>query len=585
MALLSLSMSSTWNDCFGQEAPGVAVVTASDASIGLQQPSGVGLKQPAATVSVETIDDQAVQFATDLSTPVVSDAKAAPQPTVVSNNSRSAPMSPLPLRVMSRSPQLQLRGQGLRMRSMARPAPQSTALNRWSKNSSQSTPSEKMPLRAKLASQSTPIEPVNQPQAIVSSAGSPDVKPQAVVLDQNPTQDDQELLTRYDQEWETAAHPPMPERPVVSQAATAAVLKSPAADTEPVALASATREAPGQQATHQQAPAWVGTLVEAHKLSQQAKTQAEYTEVAKLAAVALRNGAAGESAVFGRELVGWALNRRGELRSDEGQPDLASADFAAAIQSDPKCWRAIHNRGVSSAQAGDFASAFDDFAQVIRLNPQFAKAHSNRATLYVQAGKLDLAAADYESALKIDSSLTAAHVGLGRLHHARGNLTKALQHFDQALIGEDAAAEVFCSRADLNSDLGRYDAALTDYAKAVELNPEFAHAYRNGAWLLATCPDERFRDAQNALEGAQQALACGYGERHVALDTLAAAQANAGQFQQAVQTLKQAIAQAPQEAAASYHHRLARYQAGLPFRTQPIINGNHTDVQRADFRE
>ena len=48
--------------------------------------------------------------------------------------------------------------------------------------------------------------------------------------------------------------------------------------------------------------------------------------------------------------------------------------------------------------------------------------------------------------------------------------------------------------------MGQYDQALLDYANAIELDPEFGHAYRNGAWLLATCPDDRVRDVTNATQ-------------------------------------------------------------------------------------
>ena len=47
--------------------------------------------------------------------------------------------------------------------------------------------------------------------------------------------------------------------------------------------------------------------------------------------------------------------------------------------------------------------------------------------------------------------------------------------------------------------MGLYGEALADYATAIDLNPEFAHAYRNGAWLLATCPDSKYRDGENAI--------------------------------------------------------------------------------------
>ena len=115
----------------------------------------------------------------------------------------------------------------------------------------------------------------------------------------------------------------------------------------------------------------------------------------------------------------------------------------------------------------------------------------------------------------------------------------------------------------------RYGEALADYANTIELDPEFAHAYRNGAWLLATCPDERFRDPANAVLGAQQALEYSYGDRHVALDTLAAALASNGQFEEAISTVTEAVDLAPEDAKFTYLERRQLYQEQQPFRTEP----------------
>ena len=249
------------------------------------------------------------------------------------------------------------------------------------------------------------------------------------------------------------------------------------------------------------------------------------------------------------QLSAWALNRRGQVRADEGQQDLALADFRAALEFDPNNWRALHNRGVTYAQNGQFAEAFDDLCRVIQLNPKFAKAYSNRATLYVQAGDFEKALADYDAALAIDAEAAAgARRPRPRVPHAGPARRGAGEprRGRRRLAPKDA--EIVCSRADLLADLGRYEDALEDYAQAIDLNPKFEHAYRNGAWLLATCPDESIRDVEGALVGAQAALECGYGERHAALDTLAAALANAGRFEEAVGTIQQAIEIAPEEA-------------------------------------
>jgi tetratricopeptide (TPR) repeat protein len=322
-------------------------------------------------------------------------------------------------------------------------------------------------------------------------------------------------------------------------------------------------------------------LVRAYQLSLTASAEDDYSQIVRWCAEAMRQGLEGENRKFALNLSAWSLNRRGQLRADQGQREIAIADFRAALEFDPQCWRALHNRGVTLAQCGQFAEAFDDITKVIELNPQFAKAYSNRGTLYVQAGDYDRAIADFDAALKLDPKMLPALVGRGRLCHLAGRLDEALVNLSDAIEQDGADADVVCSRGDLLVDLGQYSEALDDYTRAIDLNPKLQHAYRNGAWLLATCPDDSIRDVEGALNGAKAALECGYGERHAALDTMAAALANAGRYDEAVATIEQAIKIAPQEAVEAYQSRLQMYQSGQPFRTQPIEN----DVQAVEFVE
>ena len=130
--------------------------------------------------------------------------------------------------------------------------------------------------------------------------------------------------------------------------------------------------------------------------------------------------------------------------------------------------------------------------------------------------------------------------------------------------------------------MGHFGEALADYARTIELDPEFAHAYRNGAWLLATCPDERYRDPENAVLGARQALEYSYGDRHVALDTLAAALASKGQFEAAIQTETEAVDLAPEDAKFTYLSRLQLYQDRVPFRTEPVGDVSQVMYESSD---
>jgi len=310
-------------------------------------------------------------------------------------------------------------------------------------------------------------------------------------------------------------------------------------------------------------------LIEAHSISLDAKTEAEYSKIIQHSTTALRQSDQKEERRFARQLASWALNRRGKIRTDQGQQELADADFQKALGHNSNNWRALHNRGVSFAQQGAFAEAFDDFNQVIQLNPKYAKAYANRATLFMQAGDSQSALEDYQFAAEIDPAFSTAQLGIGRIQHMLGQWDEAIPFFEAAVQLDPANAEILCSRGDLFADMGQYGKALADYARAIEVNPEFAHAYRNGSWLLATCPDAQFRDPENAMLGARQALEFGYGQRHVTLDTLAAALASAGQYNEAIRTLRDALAIAPEESKPAYTQRLQLYRQRQPFRTEP----------------
>ena len=254
------------------------------------------------------------------------------------------------------------------------------------------------------------------------------------------------------------------------------------------------------------------------------------------------------------------------LAAQSAPQQLPSAETQASPQGEQQTdWNALHDEAVTLAEQGRFPRALAKFNRVIELNPMFAKAFSNRATLYAQQDNLELAAKDYEQACTLDNSFLHALIGLGRTYHQLGRLHEALECMNRCIELDGENAELYCTRADLHADLANYREALSDYAQTIDLAPEFAHAYRNGAWLLATCPDSRYRDSKNAIQGAMQAIEFNYGDRHVALDTLAAALASDGQFEEAARTMQEALQIAPNEAVKDYRDRMAAYQSQQPF--------------------
>ncbi|MEM1304859.1 MAG: tetratricopeptide repeat protein [Planctomycetota bacterium] len=282
---------------------------------------------------------------------------------------------------------------------------------------------------------------------------------------------------------------------------------------------------------------------------------------------------------YAEELGAWALNKRGELRADAGETADALTDFNEALRMDGTRWRARHNRGVLMAQSGKYEDAFEDFNDVIEQSPKFAKAYSNRASLYVQAGEFDAAMSDYRRAISLDPDLAVAHKGRGRVCHMLGKMDDALRHLDAAMLLAPEDAHVASCRADLLVDTGRYGQAVEGYRQAIALDAELATAYRNLAWLEATCPNERYRDGEAAVGHAKQALALTGKTDGVSLDTLAAAHAAAGDFDSAVSFARQAMATASADDTPAYAQRLQLYESRQPFVSSPIAPVEQTAYQ------
>ena len=219
----------------------------------------------------------------------------------------------------------------------------------------------------------------------------------------------------------------------------------------------------------------------------------------------------------------------------------AQADFEAAVKLDKTNWRAIHNRGVGYAARTKFAEAAADFDEVIRLHADFAAVWFNRGELRSQNADFNGAIDDYNQALKLQPNDPSALIGRGHAWYQLGENEEALKDYDRALELDGQRATTFVYRAAALAEAGRYAAAADDYRAAIRLEPNSAASYQAAAWLMATCPDEEFRDAKLAVKASRRAIELRGEDEYRDQETLAAALAEDGQFDAAVKAQQRAI--------------------------------------------
>jgi len=229
-----------------------------------------------------------------------------------------------------------------------------------------------------------------------------------------------------------------------------------------------------------------------------------------------------------------ALFQRGLARLDEEAWEPAVTDFSAVIeQADSDYLADSHfNRGLAYEELGKLGAAISDFGEYIRLAPEDADGFKARGIVYVAEDKYEAAVEDLTEAIRLQPDYFAAWRG----------------------------------RAVAHTSMGNDNLAISDLNEAVRLEPDNSTAHELLAWLLATSADAEVRNGAAALRHARRACDLTRHADWSCLDTLAAAFAEAGEFDQAVKWAQEAVRHAPAEEQSGMEDRIKMYKNREPFR-------------------
>jgi tetratricopeptide (TPR) repeat protein len=115
---------------------------------------------------------------------------------------------------------------------------------------------------------------------------------------------------------------------------------------------------------------------------------------------------------------------------------------------------------------------------------------------------------------------------------------------------------------------GDHRRTASAYRESLKIDPTDGWALNGLAWLVATCPDPKYRNGKLAIELATRACERVQWAEPSYMDTLAAAYAEAGDFESAVCLQREAVASLPTGDAnlATFRERLRLFEAHKPYR-------------------
>ena len=270
--------------------------------------------------------------------------------------------------------------------------------------------------------------------------------------------------------------------------------------------------------------------------------------------------------------------RLAELLDGEGRTDEAVQELGRAVEGSPRDVELRYLYGQLLGKAERLREAMEQFAAVVTLDPRHVEGHRILAEAAVRSDELGAAWGHYRAILEVEPQDTEALYGAARIAAAAGRLDEAIENY-RALLSHDpdhAAGRHEFGLALIRS--GPADAAEgAEHLRRAYVEDRNLLARGNDiAWTLATHPDAGRRDGQLALLIALELNAVAGGAEPALLETLAAAQAETGDFETAARTVESALqivgdprndSPGRERLLELLNRRLEQYRQGIPARS------------------
>lgn len=249
------------------------------------------------------------------------------------------------------------------------------------------------------------------------------------------------------------------------------------------------------------------------------------------------------------------------------------SDCDKAIELDAENLDAYLNRARIFLALKDYKQAANDVNYLQQRRPEIPDLAFLKMDIAIQEKRIGDAIAELERLVQLNPENRMLLMQLASMYQMDDRPRKALRIADRLINAEQTDWQALRLRGDVRLALGQHADAIADYEEAIKNIPEdeddLSGVLNNLSWVLSTSPEDSVRNGDRALEtGLKACELTKYNKSHI-LSTLAAAYAELGQFDKAIEWSTKAVelgAKEDNEQLDQLKEELKSYQEKKPWR-------------------
>ena len=253
-----------------------------------------------------------------------------------------------------------------------------------------------------------------------------------------------------------------------------------------------------------------------------------------------------------------------------GEPEAGLREYERALEINPNHLDARHNCGLTLAEMGRLEGAIAQFQAALDIKPAATDIRLDLCRALAFAGRPAEADQHLIAALQMGVDSAPLAMRLGDVLMAQGRMNEAVEQYAAATRMAPNFPEAQYKLAHGLLGVGRAREAIRTYRQTLSIFPDWSALANELAWILATHNDARCRDGREALRIGRDLCKAADNREPMYLETLAAAYAELGRFDEALRFERMAFDLAQASGAENHMMQAIRARMDLLRKQQPV---------------